>query len=115
MAVSPDGTKLLVADNLKNTVSVIDLRVNHVVATIPIGRYPYTVAVSPDMLGRVLGGLAVGDLSQRVSGDYAGTFGKVKDDANATSEKLAAMIEDVGRLAARVTRALPTGGSGKVS
>jgi len=57
-----------------------------------------TTAVIFDDVGRVLGGLAVGDLSQRVSGDYAGTFGKVKDDANATSEKLAAMIEDVGRV-----------------
>jgi len=51
-----------------------------------------------DDVGRVLGALAVGDLSQRIDGDYAGTFGKVKDDANATSEKLSAMIEDVGRV-----------------
>ena len=30
--------------------------------------------------------------------DYGGTFGQVKQDANATSEKLAAIIEDVGRV-----------------
>ncbi len=49
-------------------------------------------------VGRVFGALAEGDLSQRVSRDYAGTFGKVKDDANATSEALAGIIEDVGNV-----------------
>ena len=51
-----------------------------------------------DDVGRVMGALAVGDLSQRIDGDYAGTFGKVRDDANATSEKLAETIADVGRV-----------------
>ncbi len=57
-----------------------------------------TTAVIFDDVGRVFGALAVGDLSQRVSRDYAGTFGQVKADANATSEALAAIIEDVGRV-----------------
>jgi methyl-accepting chemotaxis protein len=49
-------------------------------------------------VGRVFGALAAGDLTQRITNDYAGTFGQVKGDANATSEKLAAIIEDVGRV-----------------
>ena len=47
-------------------------------------------------VGRVFGALAAGDLSQRISRDYAGTFAQLKNDANATSETLAGIIEDVG-------------------
>ena len=49
-------------------------------------------------VGRSLGALAVGDLSQRITRDYAGTFGKVKDDANSTSQTLTDVIEDVVRM-----------------
>ncbi len=49
-------------------------------------------------MGRILGALARGDLSQRVTSDYAGIFGEVKRDANATTETLAGIIEDVGRM-----------------
>ncbi len=49
-------------------------------------------------VGRVFGALSVGDLSQRITRDYQGIFGQVKDDANATSEKLANIIDDVGRV-----------------
>jgi methyl-accepting chemotaxis protein len=47
---------------------------------------------------RVFGALAAGDLSQRVTRDYAGTFGQLKSDANDTSEKMAGIIDDVGRV-----------------
>jgi methyl-accepting chemotaxis protein len=47
---------------------------------------------------RVFGALAAGDLSQRVTRDYAGTFGQLKADANDTSEKMASIIDDVGRV-----------------
>ena len=49
-------------------------------------------------VGRSFGGLAAGDLSQRITRDYAGTFGQVKDDANATSQTLSDVIEDVVRV-----------------
>ncbi len=49
-------------------------------------------------VGRVFGALSEGDLTQRISRDYAGTFGVVKADANATSEALAAIVDDVGRV-----------------
>lgn len=57
-----------------------------------------TTSVIFSDVGRVFGALAAGDLSQRITRDYAGLFGTVKTDANATSEKLAAIIEDVGRV-----------------
>jgi len=57
-----------------------------------------TTSVIFEDVGRVLGALAEGDLSQRIERDYAGVFGQVKSDANATSEKLAGIIEDVGRV-----------------
>ena len=57
-----------------------------------------TTAVIFSDVGRVFGALAEGDLSQRITNDYSGTFGQVKTDANATSEALASIIEDVGRM-----------------
>jgi methyl-accepting chemotaxis protein len=57
-----------------------------------------TTSVIFSDVGRAFGALAAGDLSQRITRDYAGVFGAVKTDANATSEKLAAIIEDVGRV-----------------
>jgi methyl-accepting chemotaxis protein len=57
-----------------------------------------TTSVIFDDVGRVFGALAAGDLSERITRDYAGIFGQVKTDANATSETLAAIIEDVGRV-----------------
>ena len=49
-------------------------------------------------VGRVFGALAQGDLSQRITRDYAGSFGQLKDDANATSDALSGIVEDVGRV-----------------
>jgi methyl-accepting chemotaxis protein len=57
-----------------------------------------TTSVIFDDVGRVFGALSAGDLSQRITRDYAGVFAHVRDDANATSEKLGAIIEDVGRV-----------------
>jgi methyl-accepting chemotaxis protein len=57
-----------------------------------------TTSVIFDDVGRVFSALAGGDLSQRITRDYAGVFGQAKDDANATSEILAGIIDDVGRV-----------------
>ncbi|HZP86027.1 MAG TPA: PAS domain-containing protein, partial [Burkholderiales bacterium] len=46
-------------------------------------------------LGRVLGGLAQGDLTQKIDQDYQGTFGQLKDDANRT---LASLTDIIGRI-----------------
>ncbi|RZL02048.1 MAG: PAS domain S-box protein [Rubrivivax sp.] len=57
-----------------------------------------TTNVIFDDVVRVLSALSAGDLTQRIDRDYAGLFGQVKDDANATSEKLSNIIDDVGRV-----------------
>jgi len=57
-----------------------------------------TTSVIMSDVVRVFGALAAGDLSQRVTRDYAGTFGQLKSDANDTSEKMAGIIDDVGRV-----------------
>ena len=49
MAVSPDGSKVYVANScLGNSVSVIATATNTVTATIPVGIEPLGVAVTPD-------------------------------------------------------------------
>ncbi|MFA6014944.1 MAG: nitrate- and nitrite sensing domain-containing protein [Gallionellaceae bacterium] len=46
-------------------------------------------------IARMLAALAQGDLTDRISNDYQGTFGKVKDDSNATAEQLTAVISRI--------------------
>ncbi|MCV2350997.1 methyl-accepting chemotaxis protein [Paucibacter sp. Y2R2-4] len=54
-----------------------------------------TTAMIIDDVGRVFGALASGDLSQRVSRNYEGTFDHVKLDANSSCEKLSLIITEV--------------------
>ena len=63
-----------------------------------------TAVVFADM-GRVFGGLASGDLSQRITRDADGIFAQVKNDANSTSEKLAGIIDEVRSAAEALTGA----------
>ncbi len=63
-----------------------------------------TGAVFAD-IQRVFSHLSAGDLTQRITGDYSGSFAQIKDDANATSDKLASVIGDVDQ----VMRAMATG------
>ncbi len=44
---------------------------------------------------RMLGSLARGDLTDRITSDYSGTFGQLKDDSNATAEKLKTIIGEI--------------------
>ncbi|HUN93963.1 MAG TPA: methyl-accepting chemotaxis protein [Burkholderiaceae bacterium] len=46
-------------------------------------------------VGRVVAALARGDLTQRVDAEYRGTWGRLKDDCNATVETLARTMADV--------------------
>ncbi|HEX4203673.1 MAG TPA: bifunctional YncE family protein/alkaline phosphatase family protein [Ktedonobacteraceae bacterium] len=48
LSLSPDGKTLYVANNLANTVSVVDTATKTVTSTIKIGAYPYTTLVSKD-------------------------------------------------------------------
>ncbi|MEI7843710.1 MAG: methyl-accepting chemotaxis protein [Gallionellaceae bacterium] len=44
---------------------------------------------------RMLGALASGDLTDRITNEYHGTFGQLKDDSNATSDKLKEIIGQI--------------------
>jgi methyl-accepting chemotaxis protein len=46
-------------------------------------------------VSRVMSALSEGDLSQRITRDYAGVFGQVRDDANRTCDKLGSIIDEV--------------------
>ncbi len=64
-----------------------------------------TVSVIVGDVGRTFSGLSAGDLTQRITRQYHGVFEQVKDDANSTSEKLAAIIEEVRSAADALTGA----------
>lgn len=51
LAFTPDGQRLYVAENLADSLAVIDLATKTVIQRLPAGRYPYGVAVAND--GRV--------------------------------------------------------------
>lgn len=56
-------------------------------------------------VARVLTAMSRGDLTQRMQGEYAGTYARLKHDLNATSEKLAGIIADVRNAAEALTSA----------
>jgi methyl-accepting chemotaxis protein len=49
-------------------------------------------------MARVMGALAAGDLSQRITQDYSGVFDRLKRDANGATDKLAGFVQDMVRL-----------------
>jgi methyl-accepting chemotaxis protein len=54
---------------------------------------------------RMFGSLAEGDMTQRISGDYQGMFGKLKDDANAMAERIGSTIAEIKQAAREVNNA----------
>lgn len=56
-------------------------------------------------MGRVLGALAKGDLTQEVTTEYSGMFRKMKDDANGTMRNLHQIILSIQESAAAITAA----------
>ncbi len=54
---------------------------------------------------RALEALSQGDLTQRITGDYQGVFGQVKNSANSTAEKLTQVIGEVRAAADALTGA----------
>ena len=62
------------------------------------------VQAAQDM-GRVLGALAKGDLTQEVTTEYSGVFRKMKDDANGTMRNLHQIILSLQESAAAITAA----------
>jgi len=56
-------------------------------------------------VARVLAALAEGDLTQRITGNYQGLFGKVKDSVNASSDNLTRVIDEVRAAASALSGA----------
>ncbi|HSN33290.1 MAG TPA: methyl-accepting chemotaxis protein, partial [Ideonella sp.] len=54
-----------------------------------------TTAGGIDEVVRILGALARGDLTERIAQDFHGSFGRMKDDANATADKLAETLRRI--------------------
>ncbi|MDD3764656.1 MAG: methyl-accepting chemotaxis protein [Nevskiales bacterium] len=54
-----------------------------------------TSEVGLNEIARVLAALAKGDLTQHVSGEFKGTFGKLRDDANGTVEQLKSIVGQI--------------------
>lgn len=54
-----------------------------------------TVEVALDDVTKVLSALAQGDLSKRITNDYEGSFGQLKQDTNSTADKLTEVIENI--------------------
>ncbi len=60
-----------------------------------INRLMETSSVGLSEVVRVLGALAEGDLTETIENEYEGTFGKLKDDSNATVEQLTRIITEI--------------------
>ena len=52
---------------------------------------------------RVLGAMAKGDLTERITREYGGSFQQLKNDANTTAEKLTEVIQGIKEAATAVT------------
>jgi methyl-accepting chemotaxis protein len=63
------------------------------------------VAGALDDLGGMLNALAGGDLTQRITADYQGSFALLKDNANKTAERISATVADIKAAAREVTNA----------
>jgi YVTN family beta-propeller protein len=46
--VTPDGKRVFISNGKDGTVSAIDTATNTVVATIPVGKRPWNMAITPD-------------------------------------------------------------------
>jgi len=60
-----------------------------------INRLMEVSSVGLNEVVRVLGALANGDLTEKITNEYAGTFGQLKDDSNVTVEKLTDIVRQL--------------------
>ncbi|WP_200376488.1 methyl-accepting chemotaxis protein [Thiocystis violacea] len=56
-------------------------------------------------VSRILEALAKGDLTQRMEGDYQGTFARLRDDANATVERLREVVGQIREASEEIDQA----------
>ena len=63
------------------------------------------VATALDDLVRMLNALSAGDLSQRITASYEGSFAQLKDNANMTAERIGGIVSDIMGASREVTNA----------
>ncbi|QDF96662.1 citrate chemoreceptor protein [Azoarcus sp. DD4] len=63
------------------------------------------ISGSVDAVARVLNAVARGDLTERIEGDYRGTFGQLQDDANATVLRLRDVVVRIQESAVAINQA----------
>jgi len=68
-----------------------------------LNRLMSTTEVGINDILRMLGAMARGDMTEKITRDYEGAFGQLKDDANATAERLTDIISKI-REAAELIR-----------
>ncbi len=68
-----------------------------------LNRLVETTEVAMNDVIRVLGSMAGGDLTQRITRDYQGSFGQLKNDVNATSDKLTEVIANIRRASTAIS------------
>lgn len=60
-----------------------------------INKLMETCSISLNEVIRVLGAMATGDLTEKITSDYSGAFGQLRDDSNTTVAKLKEMINEI--------------------
>ena len=60
-----------------------------------INKLVVTCSVGLNEVVQVLNAMSHGDLTQKISGEYEGTFGQLKNDTNATVESLIKIVEQI--------------------
>ena len=63
------------------------------------------VAKALDDLVKILNALAEGDLTQRITAQYEGSFALLKDNANKTAERISSTVSDIKSASREVTNA----------
>jgi len=80
-----DGFFKLLGENMNQLMEVSSVGLNEVV--------------------RVLGALAKGDLTEKITNEYKGTFGQLKDDANKTVDQLTSIVTQIKESSEAITSA----------
>jgi methyl-accepting chemotaxis protein len=95
-AVAGDFTRRLASDGKQGFMLALTNSMNSLCETID--------KVLNDMMG-MFGALADGDFRRRITADYAGSFGALKNDANAMADRVGRIIADIKRSTREVTNA----------
>jgi len=85
-AVAGDFTKRIEVGSKTGFVKQLSEGINHLMEVSSSGL---------NEVVRVLGALAKGDLTEKIEGDYRGTFSQLKDDSNRTVEQLTSIVDQI--------------------